>query len=145
MYMPSVFGDDLFDDFFSDYAKRCKTEDHYQNTGLMRTDIRENENSYELTIDLPGVTKENVKAELEEGYLTIAASTSVNKDENNKKGHLIRRERYYGTAKRSFYIGEDVKLEDIKASFNNGTLVINIPKVVEKPEVPKKQYIQIGD
>ena len=110
----------------------------------MKTDIKENEDGYEVSIAMPGVKKEDIQAELKEGYLTVTATTKQDKDEKDDKGRYIRRERFYGTAKRSFYVGEDVKQEDIKAKYTDGVLVLDVPKVqpkVEEEEAPK--YIDI--
>ena len=94
-------------------------------------------------MNMPGVKKEDVKAELKDGYLTIQASTSRNNDEKNKEGKYIRKERYSGTFSRSFYVGDDVKQEDIKAKFEDGTLKLLVPKKEEKPEAEEKKYITI--
>ena len=133
MLMPSIFGEDLFDDMmdfpFEDeffgrknplYGKRAKN--------LMKTDVKETENGYELDIDLPGFKKEEVQASLENGYLTISASKGLDKDEKDKKGRYIRRERYSGAMSRSFYVGEGVEQKDIHAKFENGILKLTVPK-----------------
>ena len=132
--MPSIFGENLFDDDWMDfpferefwgrqnpaYTKNAKN--------LMKTDIREHDAGYELDIDLPGFKKDEIKAELENGYLTISATKGTSNDEQDKKGKYIRRERYAGTMQRSFYVGEDVTQEDIKAKFEDGILKLSIPK-----------------
>lgn len=134
MLMPSIFGENLFDDDWMDfpferefwgrqnpaYTKNAKN--------LMKTDIREHDAGYELDIDLPGFKKDEIKAELENGYLTISATKGTSNDEQDKKGKYIRRERYAGTMQRSFYVGEDVTQEDIKAKFEDGILKLSIPK-----------------
>ena len=134
MLMPSIFGENLFDDDWMDipferefwgrqnpaYTKNTKN--------LMKTDIREHDAGYELDIDLPGFKKDEIKAELENGYLTISATKGTSDDEQDKKGKYIRRERYAGTMQRSFYVGEDVTQEDIKAKFEDGILKLSIPK-----------------
>ena len=131
----SIFGESLFDDFFEDFARPMRTVSRYNNTaGIMRTDVKESDTGYELDIDLPGCKKENVKAELKNGYLTI------NADENGK---YIRRERYYGTCSRSFYVGEDVQQEDIKARFEDGILKVTVPKKEAKPVIEESKYIPI--
>ena len=109
---------------------------------LMKTDVRETENSYELDIDLPGFKKEDVSAKLENGYLTITAAKGLDKDEKNDKGVYIRRERYSGQCARTFYVGEAVTQEDIKAKFEDGILKVTIPKV-EPKKVEDKKYIAI--
>ena len=147
MMMPSVFGESLFDDlmdfpfekeFFGHrnplYGK------HAQN--VMKTDIKESDTAYEMDIDLPGFKKEDVSAKLENGYLTITASTDSKKEEK-QEGKYIRKERYSGTTSRSFYVGEDLTQEDIKAKFENGVLKVLVPKKEEQPKVEKKSYIDI--
>jgi HSP20 family molecular chaperone IbpA len=109
----------------------------------MRTDVKETETGYELDLDLPGYKKEDVQAELKDGYLTITASTSSNKDEKDEDGKYIRRERYSGTCSRSFYVGEDISQQDIKAKFEDGTLKLSIPKKEEKPAEEEKKLISI--
>lgn len=108
----------------------------------MRTDVKENETGYELDIDLPGCKKENVKAELKDGYLKISAESRQDNEEKDDAGKYIRRERYYGTCSRSFYVGEAVTQEDIKARFEDGILKISVPKKV-KPAVEESRYIAI--
>ena len=141
MLMPSIFGESLLDDFFDDafdgYGYGRNT------SGLMKTDIKDNDQGYEITMNLPGVKKEDVKAELKDGYLTISAVSNSNKDEKDQNGRYIRRERYSGSCSRSFYVGEDVTQEEIKARFENGTLVMTVPKKEQKPEVEQKKYIAI--
>ena len=151
MLMPSIFGENLFDDFFNDFPfyddnagqkiEKKLYGRHGQN--LMKTDIKEMEDGYELEMDLPGFKKEEIQAELKDGYLTICATHNDNKEQKDANGKLIRQERYTGSCKRSFYVGEDLKHEDIKASFENGILKLQFPKEAPKPveEVPK--YIQI--
>ncbi len=109
---------------------------------VMRTDIKENKHDYSIIMDLPGYEKEDIKVDIEDGYLNVSAT--MNKDnEESEKGKFVRRERYFGECSRSFYIGEDVKEEDIKASFKNGTLTLTVPKVEETKEIPSKKYIDI--
>ena len=132
MLMPSIFGENLFDDdwidfpFDRDFWGRRTPANTSKN--LMKTDIREHDGGYELDIDLPGFKKDEIKAELENGYLTISATKGTNNDEQDKKGKYIRRERYAGTMQRSFYVGENVTQEDIKAKFEDGILKLSIPK-----------------
>lgn len=109
---------------------------------LMRTDIRDNGNAYEITMNMPGVKKEDVKAELKNGYLTISASSNTSKDEKDGEGRYIRRERYCGTCSRSFYVGEHVTQQDIRARFENGTLILDVPKEDQKV-VEENHYIAI--
>ncbi len=151
MLMPSIFGQSLFDDFMSDFPfdnrdmekmERKLYGHHAKN--VMKTDIKEVENGYEFEIDLPGFTKDEVTAELKDGYLTITASKGVDKDEQEKDtGKYIRKERYAGACGRSFYVGEDVTEEDIKAQFQHGILKLFVPKKEAKPAVEQKKYISI--
>lgn len=139
MLMPSIFNDNLFDDFFDFNYPTFR----YDTTELMKTDIKETDNGYEVTMNLPGVKKEDVKAELKDGYLTIQASSNTSKDEKDNDGRYIRRERYAGTCSRSFYVGDAVTEADIKAKFENGTLTMMIPKKEVQPAVENKKYIAI--
>ena len=137
--LPSIFGENLFDDFFGDpfgmmprgrdplYGKHAKN--------LMRTDVRETEDTYELDVDLPGFKKDEVTLELKNGVLTIQAVKGLDKDETDKKGKYIRQERYAGACSRSFYVGKGVEPEEIGAKFENGILEISVPKETKKPEV----------
>ena len=140
MLMPSIFGVNLLDDFFDfPFGSNYTATD----SSLMKTDIKEMENGYEVTMNLPGVKKEDVKAELKDGYLTISASSNSNKDEKDEEGRYIRRERYSGSCSRSFYVGDAVTEADIKAKFENGTLTMMIPKKEVQPAVENKKYIAI--
>ena len=150
MLMPSIFGEDLFDDFMRDFPfyndkdmkKMEKKLYGRRGRNLMKTDIREKDDSYELEMDLPGFTKDEVKASLENGYLTISAAKGLDKDEKEKEtGKYIRRERYAGACQRTFYVGEDVTQEDIKGEFKHGILKLTIPK--KAAQVPEKKYIAI--
>lgn len=111
---------------------------------VMKTDIKEKKDKYVIDIDLPGYEKENIKIEVEDGYLTVHATIDSNKEEK-EEGKFVRKERYMGSCSRSFYVGDDVKEEDIKATFRNGILRLEVPKVEEKKELPEKKYIQIED
>lgn len=145
MLMPSIFGESLFDEFFDEFARPAKKTVRYttQTPSVMRTDVKEHETGYELDIDLPGYKKEDVQAELKDGYLTITASTKTNDEQKDEAGKYIRRERYYGTCSRSFYVGEDIKQEDIKAKFEDGILKVAVPKKEAKPKVEENKYITI--
>ena len=143
MLMPSIFRTNVFDDFFEDPFKDFARVPARPQNELMRTDVKELDNGFELSIALPGVKKEDITAEINDGYLTISATTSSNKDEKNADGKYIRRERFYGSAKRSFYVGEDITEEDIKAKYEDGILTLDIPKKEEKPVVEEKKYINI--
>ena len=145
MLMPSIFGESLLDDFMSDFAFPYTGKRTYgkEAANLMRTDVKDTASAYEIEIELPGVKKENVKAELKNGYLTITASTGSNKEEKQENGTYIRRERYVGICSRSFYVGDEMKQEDIKAKFEDGVLKITVPKKEEKPVVENNSYITI--
>lgn len=145
MLRPSIFGEDLFDDFFEDFARPMRRTRSYAAPagGIMNTDVKETDGGYEWDINLPGYKKEDVKAELNEGYLTISASTESNNDEKDTDGKYIRRERYCGTCSRSFYVGEDVTQDEIRAKFEDGILKLTIPKKEETKEIPEKKYIAI--
>ena len=146
--LPSIFGENLFDDFFDDdfmrfpvwsgrsplYGKHAKN--------LMKTDVRETENAYEVDIDLPGFKKDEISVDLEDGYLTIRAAKGLDKDEKDKKGKYIRQERYAGACSRSFYVG-DVKPEDVSAKYEDGILKLSMPKQAKK-ELPRSTTIAIG-
>lgn len=150
MLMPSLFGETLFDDFF-DFPDFDKLE-HQMNRklyghhakNLMKTDIKEHGDTYEMIIDLPGFKKDELKVQLTNGYLTISAARGLDKDEQDKEtGNYIRRERYAGSCERSFYVGEGISQNDIKAEFKHGILKLQIPK--QKPAVEQKEdhYIAI--
>ena len=145
--LPSIFGENLFDDFFSDpfgmmvpqgrdplYGKHAKN--------LMKTDVRETEQTYELDIDLPGFKKDEVNVELKDGYLTISAAKGLDKDEQDKKGTYIRQERYAGSCSRSFYVGKEVRPEDVSAKFEDGILTLSVPKAEQKA-LPQSTSIAI--
>lgn len=143
MLMPSIFGESLLDNFFDDIHGTSNNRMRYAtpSSSIMKADIKESQHDYEICIDLPGYKKEDVQAELKDGYLVISAkSESTTEDTSNKK--YIRRERFYGTCSRSFYVGKDVKQDDISARFENGVLFLSVPKHVEKP-VEEKKYIAI--
>ena len=128
-----LFGDMFRDPFFTDDESK-----------IMKTDIKEKKDKYIIDIDLPGYEKENIKMSVEDGYLTVNATVNSNKEEK-EEGKFVRKERYMGSCSRSFYVGEAVESEDIKASFKNGTLKIEVPKKDEKKELPEKKYIPIDD
>ena len=146
MLVPSIFGEDLFDNFFDDFARPTRSVVRYSTptTNVMRTDIRETDTGYELDIDLPGYKKEDVQAELKDGYLTITAKTENSNDEKDANGKYIRRERYSGTCSRAFYVGEDITQQDIGARFENGILKLSVPKKDAKPKVEENHFITIG-
>lgn len=152
MLMPSIFGEDMFDDFMRDFPffdenagnkiEKKLYGRHAKN--MMKTDIKELEGGYELEMDLPGFTKDEITAELKDGYLTVSATKGLDKDEQEKEtGKYIRRERYAGACQRSFYVGEDITEQDIKAEFKHGILKLFVPKKEAKPAVEQKKYITI--
>ena len=142
MLRPSIFGEDLFDGLMDGFAFPADWSYAKNTANVMKTDIKENENGYELDIDLPGYKKENVKAELKDGYLTISASNDSSTEEKDEKGKYIRKERYTGSVSRSFYVGKYVTEEDIHAKFENGILKLSVPKV-DAPKVERNKYIAI--
>lgn len=135
------FGADLFDEFFKEPV--FSNPFGNQTASLMKTDIQDNGSNYHLEMELPGYGKEDIKAELKDGYLTIHAEKSSENDQKDSDGSYIRRERYYGSCKRSFYVGTQVKQEDIKASFENGILKMDVPKEAPKAIENTNNYIMI--
>ena len=144
MMMPNIFGENLFDDDWMNFPfeqdfwgkKNPLYGKHAKN--LMKTDIREHDAGYEVDIDLPGFKKDEISIELENGYLTVSAAKGLDKDEEDKKGKYIRKERYAGAMQRSFYVGENLTQEDIKAKYENGILRLSVPKKEAKPVETKK-------
>ena len=124
MLMPSIFSENLFDEFFEDFARPAKRVVKYSTPSVMRTDVKESDGGYELHIELPGFKKEDVKAELKDGNLTISASSKVEDEQKDENGKFIRRERFYGNCSRSFYVGEHVEETDVKAKFEDGILKV---------------------
>ena len=152
MLMPSIFGEDMFDEFMRDFpffdenaGNKIEKKLHGRHAkNMMKTDIKELEGGYELEMDLPGFTKDEITAELKDGYLTISASKGLDKDEQEKEtGKYIRRERYAGACQRSFYVGEDITEQDIKAEFKHGILKLFVPKKEAAPKVENKKYVAI--
>ena len=144
--MPSIFGENLFDDFFSDPFAIVTTQEHNPLYGkhtknLMKTDVREKEDSYELDIDLPGFKKEEITVELKNGCLTISATKGMEKEESEKDGKYIRQERYTGACSRSFYVGSEVTPAQIGAKYEDGILRISIPKAVK--QLPQSTTVDI--
>lgn len=143
MMMPSIFGEDLFNDWF-DFAYPDADRKYYGRRSadqIMRTDVKEKEDAYEVEIDLPGFKKEEIKAELKDGYLTVSAARNVKNDEK-KEGRYIRQERFTGNVSRSFYVGKYITQEDIRAKFENGILTLDIPKKDAK-QVEENHYVTI--
>ena len=140
--MPSIFGEKLFDDWFDFAAPQTRSHAFANMNAAMRTDIRETETGFELDIDLPGYKKDDLKLELKDGYLTINAEHKRHNYEKDTNGRYVRRERYYGSMSRSFYVGEAITEEDIRARFEDGILKLALPK--DKPkQVEEKKYIRI--
>ena len=154
MLLPSIFGngflsdgfDDDFDDFMTwpDESKMMKPLYGKNAARMMKTDVRDVDGNYEVDIDLPGFNKEELSVSLNDGYLTVSAAKGLDKDEQEKEtGKYIRRERYAGACQRSYYVGEDITEEDIKAEFKHGILKLFVPKKEVKPAVEEKKYISI--
>ena len=139
--MPSLFGEKFFDDFFEDSFRPAYKP--VPATTVMKTDIKETDDGFTLDIDLPGYTKDEVKGEIKDGYLTVSAFKSSETENKDEEGKYIRRERFFGNCSRSFYVGEAVTEEDIKAKFENGILKVFVPKKVKQPEVEEKKFISI--
>ena len=147
--LPSIFGENLFDDMWDDvfdsmsgferrnplYGKHAKN--------MMKTDVRETDGSYELDVDLPGFKKDEIKVDLKNGYLTISAEKGIDKETENKKGHYIRKERYVGSNSRSFYVGKDITEKDIHGKYENGILMLDIPKKAPEKKVEEKKFVTI--
>ena len=157
MLTPSIFGESLFDDWMDDFPFGKDFEKEFEKSmfpaknplygkhakNLMKTDVRETDDAYEVDIDLPGFKKDEVTAQLNDGYITISAAKGLDKDEKDKKtGKYIRKERYAGSMSRSFYVGEDVTQDEISAKFENGILQLKVPKKANKA-VEGKNYIAI--
>ena len=148
--LPSIFGENLFDDMWDDvfdsmsgferrnplYGKHAKN--------MMKTDVRETESTYELDVDLPGFKKDEIKVSLENGYMTIEAAKSLDKEEKEKEtGKYIRKERYAGAMSRSFYVGKDITEKDIHGKYENGILMLDIPKKAPEKKVEEKKFVTI--
>ena len=148
MMMPRIFGESLFDDFMNDFGfssfpsveKRLYGK-HGQN--LMKMDVKDKDGCYEIDIDLAGFKKDDIKMELENGYLTVSASKGMDNDKKDEDGNYIRRERYAGSMSRSFYVGDQVTEDDIHPKYENGVLSFSVPKEEAKKIEDKKRYISI--
>ena len=152
MLTPSIFGESLFDDFFDSPAfdgramKKAQEKLYgHRAANVMKTDVKEHDRHYEVDIDLPGFKKDELSLELKDGYLFINAVKGLDKEEKEEKtGRFVRRERYAGSMSRSFYVGEDVRQEDIRAKYECGVLKLSIPKQEEKKaQIDDKKYIVI--
>lgn len=141
MMMPSVFGKDIFDDFMDDFGFPDVNKELYGKhaKNVMKTDVRELEDGYEIIMDLPGFKKDEIEIMLENGYLNVSGTKGLDKDESDKAGKYIRRERYAGSMSRSFYVGDDITHEDIHAKFENGILKLDVPKKEAKAVEAKKR------
>ena len=152
MLMPTVFHENLFDDFFDPFWNDAALErmmnrearDTFGKRGanMMKTDVKQTDNGYEVAVDLPGCKKEDVQMDLNDGYLTIQAVRSHSNDEKDNKGRYVRRETFSGSCARSFYVGDAVEPEDVSAKFEDGILTISVPKNVKK-QLPKNSAISI--
>ena len=155
MMVPSIFNDNLFDSFFNDdffWPQMSRSADRanrklygHRANEIMKTDVKETENGYEVAIDLPGFKKEDVTCELKDGYLTISAEKKLEENEKNEEGKYIRRERYTGSQSRSFYVGEGIHEDEIKASFQDGILRLDVPKQPVQQVEDKRHLVQISD
>ena len=149
MLYPSIWNESLFDDLMNFEFPRFRDLDDADQklygkhaSRVMKTDVHEQDDHYDVDIDLPGFKKDEIKIELDNGYLTVNASKGLDKEEKNDKGRLIRQERYSGSMQRSFYVGENVTEEDIKAKFEDGVLMLTVPKK-DAPKLPEKKTICI--
>lgn len=147
MLTPAIFNDSLFDDLFSFDLPYFRDIDHKlygKNAArIMKTDVKEHDDCFEAEIDLPGFSKEQIGLELKDGYLTVSANKGHDSEKKDKEGKIIRQERYSGSMQRSFYVGEDMTEEDIKAKFADGVLSITVPKKEPKAQIPERKRIAI--
>ena len=154
MLTPSIYGESLFDDFFEDFFDFPVFDDRAMQkaqkklygrhaANMMKTDVKEHDGHYEVDVDLPGFKKDEISLELKDGYLVISAAKGFDTEEKEKQNKkFVRRERYAGSMSRSFYVGEDIKQEDIHAKYENGVLKLTLPKEEEKKRL-EKNYIAI--
>ena len=145
MLMPSIFGESLFDDFMEgfDFPDVDKVLYGKNAKNLMKTDVKEKDSSYEVDIDLPGFKKDEIKVQLKDGYLTVSAAKGLDKDEQDKEGKYVRRERYAGGMSRSFYVGKNVKESDVHPKYENGILSFTLPRDDKKAVEEQNHYISI--
>ena len=148
MLLPSIFGENLFDDFMDDFRYPAfpdvdKTLYGKHAKNLMKTDVKEKDGSFEVDIDLPGFQKDEITMHLEDGSLTVSAAKGLDKDEKDEKGTYVRHERYAGNMSRSFYVGEQITEDDIHPKYENGILSFSVPKKEGKAIEDKKRYIAI--
>lgn len=147
MLLPSILGENLFDemmnfDFDKEFEKMTRPLYGKRAANMMKTDVRQTENSYELDIDLPGFKKDEITVQLDNGYLNITAAKGLDKDEEKKDGQYIRRERYAGSMSRTFYVGDTLTQNDIHAKFEDGILKLSVPKQ-EPAKIEQNKYIAI--
>ena len=152
MLLPSIFGENLLDDWMMDFPRMDFPRQDFADVdrklygkhaaNVMKTDVHEHDEGYEVDIDLPGFKKDEISLNLENGYLSVSAAKGIEKDDKDKKGRLIRQERYSGAMQRSFFVGEAITEEDIKAKFEDGVLKLSIPKK-DAPKIPEKKTIAI--
>ena len=152
MLLPSIFGENLLDDWMMDFPRMDFPRRDFADVdrklygkhaaNVMKTDVHEHDEGYEVDIDLPGFKKDEISLDLENGYLSVSAAKGIEKDDKDKKGRLIRQERYSGAMQRSFFVGDAITEEDIKAKFEDGVLKLSIPKK-EAPKIPEKKTIAI--
>ncbi len=147
--LPSIFGENLFDDWFGfpTFPDLHETERKLYGRHAareMKTDVHEHDDHYALAIDLPGFHKDEISIDLQNGYLTVRAAKGLDQEHNDKKGRVIRQERYAGAMQRSFYVGDGLTAQDVKAKFENGVLHLTLPKK-EQPKLPERTTIQIED
>ena len=145
MLMPSIFGENLFNDDWMDFGfpevDKALYGKHANN--VMKTDVKETDTGYEVDIDLPGFKKDEINVELKDGYLMISAAKGLDKDEKDKEGKYIRRERYAGDLSRSFYVGKDLTEKDIHGKYENGILMLDIPKKAPEKKPEEKRLVTI--
>ena len=145
--LPSIFGESLFDDWmdfpFRGFGTDVEKKLYGKNAArVMKTDLKEHEDGYELSVDLPGFKKDQIQLQLSNGYLTVSAAKGVEEEGKDKKGRLVHQERFSGSMSRSYYVGENLEEEDIKARFENGVLTLDFPKAEQK-KLPEKKTIMI--
>ena len=145
--LPSIFGESLFDDWMGFPFRSLESDVDRKLYGknaarVMKTDLKEHDDGYELNMDLPGFKKDQIQLQLENGYLTVTAAKGLESDETTKKGKLVHQERYSGSMSRSFYVGSHVREEDVKAKFEDGVLTLHFPKAAAQ-QIPERKYIQI--
>ena len=151
MLRPSIFGEDLFDNFmndfrfpsFPDFSDVDKELYGKHANNLMKTDVKETSDGYEVDIDLPGFKKDEIQIQLEDGYLTVSAAKGLDKDEKDNKGKYVRRERYAGSMSRTFFVGKHVTEKDVHPKYEDGILRFSVPKEEQKKVEEKKHYISI--